>query len=1446
MMRQAKFGRGRMPKDIIAKMTGVGAKSPPSLIALLCTLAVPSALLAAQYTYTWTWSGAGDGASWTEGANWSCSPDGSGYDYPQTYEDVALFNLSLADGVVVTARLDTAVAIHGVYQKGNTPVCLTATGGATLGFGFSPGRKAEQNSDGLVVDDGKTLILDLPILLQDRFDSWSKGTIYWMHSVTNKAPDPSYTQHNSGRQMYLGGVATNYFTGNLSVLCNGSNLSFGFGSATDGRTAHLFQTDRARVDARTINLGDSRTAPNAIWRQDGDETVVNLTDNLVLGNDANTDAWSTSTWHLVRGTLTASRLDIGKNRPGRYLQEGGTATFAMIVGGVNARSFGSFELADGRFNYTGNATAFALPDNDRVSFRHSGGTFALSQNFNFTFPVHASGAPVLEVPSGTTCSVSLPPDVAPGTSFTKTGAGTLQISTDIPAVGSLTVAAGEVKMGISSKGQNAFGGWNDYTPWRVSIKNGAKFRLRTATANIFQPMDLEIADGGQFSFEGTRNAVFAHSYKTNGVSLPRGRYAASSTTHAYCTVNDGSHVIVPYTWTGGGDGVSWGDTANWEDGVVPVGSSADSYADLSRATNITFSSNIAIGGILYAPNGRNKKLVLSSASKYFSLYCNDYKLSCLVRPDATLEFDCKVLRVGTCVLTGGGTFVFDKYVLGVKSALNPSSKGWPPCFSVNGTLIYRNATDFVRYDNKDAASSSYCRGLSWWANQEGSDATVVFEGADTNLEFDRLVYSASGFSGLSRLIQRGGARLTLADLYLNPHRDSDKEYPFTYFLQNGSLVCTEGLYLNKCLAVTSNTYWKRSTGGSFDMTGGTLRTPLMSSECFGNWFYLKGGDAYVGAGGIQRTSDTTDRTNSKKGYGNAQGFNDSPALQLGGVRLHATANFTVTLDTAFTGAGGETEIDTDGHSITFTDACAVTGAGAWRKTGAGTVYLNGTNSFTGVMTVEEGNVVVDAGAVNEAVPAKLVVASASSLDLPAGVNWNVGTLIVDGVAQAAGASLAFGSGTVTVSQPSSLGAGRWVGPATGGDWLAPVNWSDSTPPNGPAAAATLVGTSLADGAQLAFASNLALGALAVDVPGTVTLAATGEVGILFTNTTITVSPQTTLVINAPVTVGKAAKASSPVPVTVTGGGKVVFAQAVVNQAGTTAIDGYHTMNLESPTTIELRDSFSGVKLSSVNATAVWIEDPAEIIVKTGADVAFAASPLSSGRLRITQDGGTVSFVSTMQLTTDKAQQYAYALDSGTLVVANATGLQSGPGRVAFNLNGGVLQTSGIGVPLFSDVPVTLGGAISFAQADAETVSRFDCRVGGVGSLVQMGPGRVAFAGGLPGAEAISVTGGNLVLACGISPTNLTVGVGGTLTVGEAAATTIPAASILTLSRSGMLEIDFDGMFTVDGLLVNGRLRAAGLYDDGTHHPTPLSRNISGAGVLRVLRGKGVGICVNFR
>ena len=1407
-------------------------------------MAMSCALHADPYTYTWTWSGAGDGVSWTDGRNWTCSPAGVGYSYPQTYDDMALFNQSLAAGVVITARLDSAVTVCAVHQKGNTPVRLTATGDATLGFGFSPGQKAEQVRNGIVVAKGKVLILNLPITLQDRFDSWSDGTLYWLHSFTNEVPDSSYTPHNSGRQTYFGGVATNYLTGDFSVFCEGSSISLGFGSATDGRTAHVFQTDRVRVDAKTIYLGDSRAAPNAIWRQDGDETVVNLTESLVLGNDANTDAWSTSTWHLVRGTLTAARLDIGKSRPGRYLQEGGTANFATVVGGVNARSFGSFELAGGRFNYTGNATAFTLPDNDRVSFLHSGGTFAPSQNFNFTFPVHASGSPVLEVPTGITCTLSLTPSVAPGTSFTKTGAGTLQISADIPAVGSLTVVAGEIKMGISSKGQNAFGGWNDYTPWRVSVKSGAKFKLMSATANIFQPMDLEIEDGGQFSFEGTRNAIFAHSYKTNGVSLPRGRYAAGTATHAYCTVSDGSHVIVPYTWTGGGDGISWSDAANWEDGAVPINVAQNSYADLSRATNITFSSDITIGGILYAPNGNSKKLVLASASNTFKLYAADYKLSCLVRPDSTLEFDCKVLRNGTCMLTGGGAFVFDKYVLGVKGELNPN-KGWSPCFAVNGTAIYRNAAEFVRYDNKAAATSSYCRGISWWANQEGSDATVVFEGAETDLTFDRLVFSANGFSALNRLIQRGGACLTATDVYINPHRDK-KEYPYTYFLQNGSLVCSEGLYLNKRLDAPGSTTWNRAPGGSFDMTGGTLRTPLMTGECFGNWFYLKGGDVYVGGGGIQRTDDSTRRANTQQAYGDAQGFNDSPALQLGGVRLHATADFTVALDTAFTGAGGETEIDTDGYSITFTDACAVSGSGAWRKTGAGTVYLNGTNSFTGQMTIAEGSVVVGSGAVNEGAPSKLVVASASSLDLPSGANWNVGVLVVDGVSQAAGASVVFGSGTVTVAQPTSLGVGRWVGPAAGGDWLATGNWSDGTPPNGPAATASLVGSALADGANLTFASNLALGELAVDVPGTVTLAATGGAGILFTNATIAVSPQTTLVIDAPVTIGKAAKAASPVPVTVTGGGKVVFAGTVANQDGTSDINGYHTMTLESPTTLECRGSFSGVKLSSSNATVAWIEDPAEIIVQTGGHITFAASPLSSGRLRVTQKGGTVSFVNVMRLTTDKSYRYVHTLDSGTLSLMDGAGLKAYSGKVEFRLNGGTVHTSGVGVPLFADIPVTLGGTVSLAQADAATVSRFDCSIGGSGCLVQAGPGCVTFANGLPGADAISVTGGNLVLDGGISPTTLTIDVGGTLTVGAAAAETIPSASILNLSRSGLLEIDFDGMFTVGKLLVNGRSRAAGLYDDGTRYATPLSRNISGAGVLRVLQGKGVGFCTSFR
>ncbi|MBR4653581.1 MAG: hypothetical protein IKO72_09490 [Kiritimatiellae bacterium] len=1399
-------------------------------------LCAASAAHAANFTYTWTWTGNGTTPDWSNADNWSCSPAGASYSYPYTVDDNVVFDLDLGAGVVATSRLDVAVTLYGLVQKGATPVRLTSTDSGSLAFDLAEGAVRAVNGDGLVALYGSTLYLDAPILQHLRFDRWGDGTIVWGNTFTNGV------NASVDCSTYLGGGGTNIFEGDFSFLLGRSGLHFGFNTPENIRLAELFQRDRAHVKTPALNFGSSRSAVSCIWHQDGDDTVTEIgggadSATFAIGVNADTDAWSTSTYHLVRGTLTSTgKMVIGQHRPGRYIQDGGTATVSKVEAGSDTRSYGLFALNGGRFKYT-SSSGFTPDLTGRVRFELNGGTLALPDSISIAGPLHFSGTPTIEIPSSKTLTLAYSPTVAPDTTITKTGAGTFTFYSDFPAVGTFVVQEGLAQ--IYSGGGFRFGLYgraNDYTPWRVTVKSGAEFVMKGSRNLIYQPLDLVVEDGGIFNLGDARIAAYCHSVSTSGVSLARGKYRFNKSTSGPFRSNTDCYVVIMYTWTGNGDGSTWSQAANWEGGAVPP-SNADSYVDLSRATNIVFSSNMTIGGVFYCPNGANKKLKLYSESSILTIGATGYVPSCLVRPDAELIFDCEMRNSGHNILAGNGKFVYNRCIVGPNAT--PTSIAYLCVHCIDGTLVYRDVTQFIRYNNESTKDTC----LSFWASGGETEGHVVFEGQNTDVEFNKFVWARGGYSAFNSVTQRDGAKLTITNLYINPHRN-DNQLPYYWYLKGGSLTCIEGIYLNKSLTGENTTgdylSWTRYGGGSFEMTGGTLTTPLMTSESWANWYWLDGGDVYVGAGGIQSTDSPTLRSTHKT----LGGRNTTPSLQLGGATLHATADFTVTLDTAISGRGGAATIDTDGHDITF-QSCAISGTGAWRKIGDGTLHLNGTNNFTGSLTVEAGSVSVGASAIVQAVPTRITLASADSLVLPAGTTWSVSSLSIGGVAVAAGSSQTFGSGTVTVVPPPDAGTGHWIGPASGGNWLSAANWSGSAVPNGETASATFDSASLQDGANLTFAENVTLGSLSIDVPGTVTLSASGDAYLTLTNGTITVSPVSTLVIDSMVVIGKAYKIDDvidPAPVVIKGGGKIVFAGDVVNQDRSYNLNSHYIIRVPSPSTLEFRKLFWGIMMEARWASnSDW--STANLIAAPGALMNFASSPLADGWLTFVQTGGTVSFTNSVKLANSQARRYIHTMKSGELLVARGNTLQQGQGLASIRLEGGVVKSSGVGIPFEAGLSVTLAGDITFAQVDEATSSAFFCPFLGSGSIVQAGPGRAGFHGNMSGVPQWTVAGGTLELDCATAATNLTLSAG-TLSIGAGA--DIPQTVELDMTHAGTLDIDFDGEFTVKRLRMNGHSRAAGLYDDGTRYDTSLAPYITGPGVLRVLEGYGPGLRLMIR
>jgi fibronectin-binding autotransporter adhesin len=179
------------------------------------------------------------------------------------------------------------------------------------------------------------------------------------------------------------------------------------------------------------------------------------------------------------------------------------------------------------------------------------------------------------------------------------------------------------------------------------------------------------------------------------------------------------------------------------------------------------------------------------------------------------------------------------------------------------------------------------------------------------------------------------------------------------FTQTGGTNSSSTLYLG-LISGASGTYNLSDTGklsaneecigrsgtGTFTQTGGT--NTVSSSLYLGH---------YSGSSGVYYLNGGTLITKSILiGSGTA-------AFNFGGGMLRAGGNFTCTLPITLTGAGGAANIDTAGYSITLSGA--ISGAGGLNKLGSGTLFLTGSNSYTGGTNVSAGTLAMNNFYIND-------------------------------------------------------------------------------------------------------------------------------------------------------------------------------------------------------------------------------------------------------------------------------------------------------------------------------------------------------------------------------------------------------------------------------------------------------------------------------------------------
>ena len=1377
----------------------------------LCMILFAAAFVGSAFAYTWTGGGADN--RWTNPSNWG------GGGYPQSTTDTAEFTTD------ATVSLDSGntLTVGIVKVAANKTVTVNGTAGSAL----NPYRAAAVDGNGFLVAEGGKLVLNVPVISSGRIDKWLPGEVVFNADVTV-----------TGNVYFLIDCGTVTVQGTAVFSLPDGQL--GLGNSKNRQLMQLNIRDSARVVARTLetivasnpNTGTGRVV------QDGENTAVFVSGNTILAGASGRD--DKGVYELKAGTFTS----------------GGTVYFGKTGLGSTQSPYGGgrFVQSGGRAVISNNFSVAALNTaarHDGSAIELSGGTFVYAPPLNTQFvlgaPLNLSGRPTVEV-AGSRLTLPAETTFASDTVLVKTGGsrslGFLLVNRDLAVDGSLVVSNGAFLVDDSYNNNNVelHAPLGNESPWPVTLASGTRFQVSLINKRVTRPLALTVESGADVRFvfaDGenpllARSILVAHSLVVDGVAKEKGRYTRANLPAVLSSDSQTGSIVVPYVWTGAGDGTSWADPANWDGSAVPP-SGSGTCVDLSRAAGRTLvlDDTRTLSCLIFNPHGAAKKLTISGSGKIMH-DCPSYTAGMFIGPGRELVFDVDVDKpsfsgYNTPSIVGGGRITVKKNFPGITST-DSYKRG---AYVLDGELVFAGTTTFPTDANK-------LFGIGTW-EPAGRSRIVFADGC--NVTSWRLDPSPIGNVVASDEWVQDGGSVSLRNFYFTCYY-SKRRTPFSYTLNGGNLSISDEFCLGSAYYITETRY----PGGDFVMNGGTLTVGEFRCQRNDNHIRINGGDVFL-KGGFKDT------------FTAGQLATNDWAVSLGGATIHSTGAWTSSLATELSGRNGATTFDTAGVNATFSSA--VRGVGGIVKDGAGTLTFAGAATFTGPVVVNRG-VVVFSSTVNgpsdftvtggvygaslsfQTMPSatldSIVAASANDIVVSAAANGlSVKRLVIGGVLQAPGA-VAVNGGTVNVT---GGGQSAWIGP-NAGNWSAAANWTDGVP-NGAAAEVDFGFSSLAAAASInvdvaVTLTNLTYRQAVADA--SLTLAGSG--GLTFAaDGVITVPAGNTLVIDTDVMLLGA--------VTKKGLGTLVV-NGTVSSPG--AGDTYHLIALEGNVVVNgtvsncrlraesdaivptITIGENAVVSNAVSVNPAWggPKDRRGAVVQNGGVVdlnlpttGFTAEgrwamtlgtgsyTLNGGTLSVykpnaqfvyvdistaefIQNGGTLKVGTMNMVPSFAAQSYStYTLNGGTNEIETAW-ILGAPGRAEVFLNGGTVLSHGNSAMFAANIPVTLGGEVTFAQTAANVSVTFGSDVTGAGLIRQAGPGTLAFAKNL--GDEVS----------------------------------------LDIASNAKVSVDCEEV-VVRSVSVNGIARRAGRYNAAGND---LGGHLIGTGDLVVLEGNDLGTIIVFR
>ncbi len=1011
------------------------------------------------------------------------------------------------------------------------------------------------------------------------------------------------------------------------------------------------------------------------------------------------------------GDVSFNRLDVGDTKTGSYTLQGGSlAAAGLKIGGMNSArmnvlggtltvptistsSRGVLDVSGGTLAFTGD-TNFN-PDDFRISM--SNATFRAQGGVTMGAVMDLSGTVTFDVAAGKKLTFSVPPRLAPGTLIRKTGAGELDFACDFIWRGDMEIVEGQVTM--THEVDNADG---DDSVRNLTIRDGAVLYTGNVVHKVNVPIDLKIYGEGYVRSDFTSSIFPVRHLWTNDVAVARGaifncgdlttagapyRYKGSSGS----ATHNRSPMVISYTWTGGGDGKTWSDSANWEDGEIPLDHSGHSYADLSRATDIVLTADVDIAGPIFCGNKGDRTLVIhaDAAQNFYTYVPQAYQPEAYIATGRTIIFrNVKFPRSPTAGNNVGYVLGFGTMILEGNCHGGYVPAGMP---RTAGTVLYRYATNTAYQANAYGFSIN-------------TDIGLLCFGEGTDMKFQNSYAGVSGHANLKGQVFLPGCKVRFREgLYVTRYHGN---VAYNVRIEGGDVSVEKAAGISiGTLNVFNNTNVKMHGLETFEMLGGSLTVERFASECNRNHAYLMGGDIYVGAGGFVVTdTHTTNAATCVVSWSP----NTDPVVFWGGTAIHATNSFTVSLEMELTGEGGEPVLDVPtGFQVTL--ATNMTGSAALVKTGGGALMVS--NAVQSVsMRIEEGTLTFDGDADFTASMGSLVLASDACLSIPAGKTLKVTSLVSGGIVRTG--TIAWGDGFVEVTGEGTA------------DWLAPAVYTKEF------TAACNDAKSL-DGIHYAYAAGS---------NGTLTVSGTGSLEFA-ADSRIYVRPGDTLVFEVPVSLAGR--------LDILGGGDVVFESTATLSA---PVDPTY-LYVHDGSRLVLRSVVNGGAkgISMYAVTRRLGERYSTIRIEAGGYLCqefyactFSGEDSSIGGVLEIAEGGEFRLPRTDNYSRIGASANIHEtlrLCGGTF--NPATYLRYYTGDVELRFESGKIFVNNTGTMLSRDFTVDLGGKIDFASMTETPVSTIAADIVGDGEIVQSGSNTVVLCGAQTGVRRYSAQCGTL-------------------------------------------------------------------------------------------------------